>query len=108
MNSKPKARQTRNTGPGKRKAPTQVRKWNWRQVRSIEMNAYGFQRKVRGARRQGRFSDVAQVSKPAVSPISKSAARVMSCGSRVWKPAIQQTGKSALRALRLCALAPLR
>ncbi|PYJ96812.1 MAG: hypothetical protein DME21_10440 [Verrucomicrobia bacterium] len=65
------------------------------------MSAYGFQRKVGGARRQGRFSDVAQVSKPAVSPISKSAARVMSRGSRVWKPATQQTGKSAILALRL-------
>jgi hypothetical protein len=48
---------------------------------------------------------VAQVSKPAVSPISKSAWRAMSCGLRVWKPAIQQTWKSALQALRLCAFA---
>src|SRR5213080_1686385 len=108
MSLKPKARQTRNTRPRKRKALAQVRKLNWRQVRSIEMSAHGFQRKVEGARRQGRFSDVAQVSKPAVSPISKSATRVMSRGSRVWKPATQQTGKSALRALRLCAFAPLR
>jgi hypothetical protein len=44
---------------------------------------------------------VAQVSKPAVSPISKSADRVgfgranLSSGTRVWKPAIQQTWKSA-------------
>ena len=47
---------------------------------------------------------VAQVSKPAVSPISKSAGRRnvgrvgLANGMRVWKPAIQQTGKSALRA----------
>jgi len=40
---------------------------------------------------------VAQVSKPAVSPISKSAGREMTNGPRVWKPAIQQTWKSALR-----------
>ena len=39
---------------------------------------------------------VAQVSKPAVSPISKSAGRATSRGQRVWKPAIQQTWKSAL------------
>jgi len=43
---------------------------------------------------------VAQVSKPAVSPISKSA-KTWSCdGRRVGKPAIQQTGKSALRCWR--------
>jgi len=41
---------------------------------------------------------VAQVSKPAVSPISKSAARDVAGGSRVWKPATQQTWKSALQA----------
>ena len=41
---------------------------------------------------------VAQVSKPAVSPISKSAARDLRCGQRAGKPAIQQTGKSALPA----------
>ncbi len=40
---------------------------------------------------------VAQVSKPAVSPISKSAASESSRGVRVWKPAIQQTWKSSLR-----------
>ena len=40
---------------------------------------------------------VAQVSKPAVSPISKSAVRATSCALRVWKPAIQQTWKSALQ-----------
>jgi hypothetical protein len=57
---------------------------------------------------------VAQVSKPAVSPISKSAWRVdsehveLAGGLRVWKPAIQQTWKSALQALRLCGFAPLR
>jgi hypothetical protein len=45
---------------------------------------------------------VAQVSKPAVSPISKSAGRRyfervgLADGTRVWKPAIQQTWKSAL------------
>src|SRR2546426_11666817 len=38
---------------------------------------------------------VAQVSKPAVSPISKSAE--LGNGLRVWKPAIQQTWKSAPR-----------
>jgi hypothetical protein len=46
---------------------------------------------------------VAQVSKPAVSPISESAAcesglRVRTLhGSQVWKPAKQQTWKSAVR-----------
>jgi len=46
---------------------------------------------------------VPQVSKPAVSPISKSAERRLTKrvgrahGSQVWKPARQQTGKSALR-----------
>jgi len=50
---------------------------------------------------------VAQVSKPAVSPISKSARRPtvpkhveVSSAPRVWKPAIQQTWKSALRGPR--------
>jgi hypothetical protein len=41
---------------------------------------------------------VAQVSKPAVSPTSKSAAHRMLHQQRVWKPATQQTWKSALRA----------
>ena len=49
-----------------------------------------------GPRCKGGGSDVAQVSKPAVSPISKSAGRANSNGARVWKPAIQQTWKSAL------------
>jgi hypothetical protein len=40
---------------------------------------------------------VAQVSKPAVSPTSKSAGSRDSNGLQVWKPAIQQTWKSALR-----------
>jgi len=49
--------------------------------------------------------DVAQVSKPAVSPTSKSARHSLSCGAQVWKPAIQQTWKSALLGLRLpCAV----
>src|SRR5205823_6873292 len=44
-----------------------------------------------------------QVSKPAVSPISQSAGRC--CAWRVWKPATQQTWKSALLRLRLrCAV----
>ena len=38
---------------------------------------------------------VAQVSKPAVSPIFKSADRPATQGTQVWKPAIQQTWKSA-------------
>ena len=38
---------------------------------------------------------------PAVSPISKSAERPQSCKPRVWKPATQQTWKSALRGLEL-------
>jgi len=43
------------------------------------------------------FGPVPQVSKPAVSPISKSAARGnagrigLADGQRVWQPAIQQT-----------------
>jgi hypothetical protein len=41
---------------------------------------------------------VAQVSKPAVSPTSKSAALKMLHQQRVWKPATQQTWKSAPRA----------
>ncbi len=41
---------------------------------------------------------VAQVSQPAVSPISKSARRDLRCGQRAGKPAIQQTWKSALQA----------
>ncbi len=40
---------------------------------------------------------VAQVSKPAVSPTSKSAGRPNLDALRVWKPALQQTWKSALR-----------
>jgi predicted dehydrogenase len=40
---------------------------------------------------------VAQVSQPAVSPISQSPAPETLCDLRVWKPAIRQTGKSALR-----------
>jgi hypothetical protein len=52
---------------------------------------------VETARRGG--TTVPQVSKPAVSPISKSADRTTSCDWRVWKPAIQQTWKSALRRL---------
>jgi hypothetical protein len=50
---------------------------------------------------------VAQVSKPAVSPISKSAerrnvARVgWADGTQVWKPATQQTWKSALQGLAI-------
>ena len=46
---------------------------------------------------------VAQVSKPAVSPISKSASRTTTNDSQVWKPAIRQTWKSALRVLILGA-----
>src|SRR5947208_5428271 len=38
-----------------------------------------------------RLRVVAQVSKPAVSPISKSAGRVISCHLRVWKPAIRRS-----------------
>jgi len=40
---------------------------------------------------------VAQVSKPAVSPTSKSATPREPSGRRVWKPAIQQVWKPALR-----------
>jgi len=47
---------------------------------------------------------VAQVSKPAVSPTSKSAGCWKTHGPRVWKPATQQTWKSALR--WLCQDAP--
>jgi len=43
----------------------------------------------------------AQVSEPAVSPISKSAGCGISLDLQVWKPAIQQTWKSALLGLRL-------
>jgi hypothetical protein len=60
------------------------------------MSASNFQRQ--GARTQRREGcHVAQVSKPAVSPISKSAWGARSCGLRVWKPAIQQTWKSTRR-----------
>ena len=41
---------------------------------------------------------VAQVSKPAVTPISKSANRGFSLSLRAWKPATRQTWKSALQA----------
>src|ERR1700685_2655046 len=44
-----------------------------------------------------RRKTVAQVSKPAVSPISKSAARATLCAGPVWKPAIQQARRPALR-----------
>jgi hypothetical protein len=44
---------------------------------------------------------VAQISKPAVSPISKSAGRATALRLRVLKPAIQQTWESALLWLRL-------
>src|SRR5687768_7452432 len=39
---------------------------------------------------------VAQISKPAVSPTSKSAGHVSLDTPQVWKPAIQQTWKSGL------------
>ena len=45
---------------------------------------------------------VAQVSKPAVSPTSKSAAPWRLDGLRIWKSATQQTWKSALLWLRPC------
>ena len=45
---------------------------------------------------------VAQVSKPAVSPTSKSAGRWSLDGLRIWKSATQQTCKSALLWLRQC------
>ena len=48
----------------------------------------------RGFSRQRTPALVAQVSKPAVSPTSKSAERPPSCHLRVWKPATQQTWKS--------------
>ncbi len=51
---------------------------------------------------------VAQVSQPAVSPISKSAWRGKAQGWRVGKPAIQQTWKSALLWLRLRRAVSLR
>jgi hypothetical protein len=51
---------------------------------------------------------VAQVSKPAVSPTSKSAECPKSCNLRVWKPATQQTWKSALLGLRLGRAKALR
>src|SRR5262249_53946121 len=50
-------------------------------------------------------SHVAQVSKPAISPTSKSAAREMAERRRIWKSAIQQTWKSALRCRRFAQLA---
>jgi hypothetical protein len=58
--------------------------------------------------RQRPPAGVAQVSKPAVSPTSKSAERPPSCHLRVWKPATQQTWKSALLGLRLRRAVPLR
>jgi len=54
-------------------------------------------------RRMLPVNPVAQVSKPAVSPISKSAGRglvwrfLMQQGTQVWKPAIPQTWESAVR-----------
>src|SRR5205814_7944877 len=45
---------------------------------------------------------VAQVSKPAVSPTSQSADRPLSWRLRIWKSAIQQVWKPALRH-RICA-----
>ena len=51
----------------------------------------------RTAIRLRRRKTVAQVSKPAVSPISKSAAGATSCAGPVWKPAIQQARRPALR-----------
>jgi hypothetical protein len=58
---------------------------------------------------------VAQVSKPAVSPTSKSAERPQSCNLRVWKPATSperlrgtQTWKSVPLGLRLCRVALVR
>ena len=56
--------------------------------------------KTNDTRRQPRVTAgpaVAQVSKPAVAPISKSAAGTTADGPQVWKPARQQTWKSALR-----------
>jgi len=51
---------------------------------------------------------VAQVSKPAVSPTSKSAARWSADGLRIGKSAPQQVWKSALLWLRLCRAALFR
>ena len=42
-------------------------------------------------------STVSQVSKPAISPISKSASRTTLRDRQVWKSAIQQTRRSAVR-----------
>src|SRR6185369_3351382 len=51
---------------------------------------------------------VAQVSKPAVSPTSKSATPWRLDGLRIWKSATQQTWKSALLWLRPCRAVPYR
>ena len=48
-----------------------------------------------------RGDSVAQVSKPAVSPTSKSATLWSLDGLRIWKSTTQQTWKSALHWLRL-------
>jgi hypothetical protein len=50
---------------------------------------------------------VAQTSKSAVPPISKSARHAKSSPKRAWKPAAQQTWKSALR-LKAATKADLR
>ena len=60
------------------------------------MNASSFHRKDAKTPCRGSCG-VAQVSKPAVSPISKSAGLSMSRDLWAWKPATQQTWKSAPR-----------
>ena len=66
---------------------------------ALSASCAGFQgvRPLRRSLSHRRPRTVAQVSKPAVSPISKSAARPTSRAGPVWKPAIQQTRRSALR-----------
>jgi hypothetical protein len=60
-------------------------------------------REIRGQKCSSTFAvehpaPVAQVSQPAVSPISQSADRAMSPSLRAWMPAKRQTGKPALQA----------
>ena len=88
---------------------------NWKLLKAHFVEAQSCTLSVSGEIVAGRddFRDapgdaVAQVSKPAVSPTSKSAVRRSLDGLRIGKSATQQTWKSALLWLRLCRAALYR
>src|SRR2546428_7018702 len=64
---------------------------------AIISTVFGFARAVLLRAGGGEYDDVAQVSKPGVSPTSQSADRRLSWRLRIWKSAIQQVWKPALQ-----------